>query len=140
MSVCHTDPNLRTSVVSTELIMPRCVAFLRSINVGSRRLAMTELKQYFEALGLANVVTFIASGNVIFETKTSDTGMLEQRIEKHLANITWSEQQRRVNLKVGTGGSPDPAGFQALRVGLNAGALLAGDAEYCPPTVAVLET
>ena len=46
---------------------------------------MTELKQLFEALGYANVETFIASGNVIFEAKTTDGAKLEQRIEQHLA-------------------------------------------------------
>lgn len=45
---------------------------------------MSRLKALFEELGFANVATFIASGNVIFETKVSDTGKLEQRIEQHL--------------------------------------------------------
>lgn len=46
---------------------------------------MSELRGHFEALGLANVSTFIASGNVIFETIARDAAKLEQRIEKHLA-------------------------------------------------------
>lgn len=45
---------------------------------------MERLQGIFESLGFANVETFIASGNVIFETKSMDTGMLEKMIEKRL--------------------------------------------------------
>lgn len=45
---------------------------------------MDQLRQLFEALGFANVETFIASGNVIFEAKSKDTNALQRRIEKHL--------------------------------------------------------
>ena len=65
--------------------MPRYVAFLRGINLGRRRPAMSELRDHFEALGFAKVGTFISSGNVIFETRAIQTAKLEQRIEKHLA-------------------------------------------------------
>ena len=64
--------------------MHRQIAFLRGINLGKRRLAMSRLKSLFEELGFKNVATFIASGNVIFEAKTADTGNLEKQIEKHL--------------------------------------------------------
>lgn len=42
------------------------VAFLRAINVGNRRVSMDGLREPFEDLGLDEVSTFIASGNVIF--------------------------------------------------------------------------
>ena len=45
---------------------------------------MSQLKSLFEELGFAKVATFIASGNLIFETKAADTGKLEKRIEKQL--------------------------------------------------------
>lgn len=61
----------------------RYVAFLRAINVGGRVVKMTKLKQIFEDLKLAEVETFIASGNVIF-TSSGDAGRLETRIEKGL--------------------------------------------------------
>jgi uncharacterized protein (DUF1697 family) len=64
--------------------MPRYIAFLRAINVGGRTVKMDVLRQHFEALDFANVETFIASGNVIFETTTENTRTLEQKIEKHL--------------------------------------------------------
>jgi uncharacterized protein (DUF1697 family) len=47
---------------------------------------MDVLKRHFEALGFENVSTFIASGNVIFESKAKDAGKLEKQIEKHLAS------------------------------------------------------
>jgi uncharacterized protein (DUF1697 family) len=51
--------------------MPRLIAFLRAIGV-------------FEALGLKEVETFIASGNVIFSSRSKDTRALQQKIENQL--------------------------------------------------------
>ena len=64
--------------------MPKYIAFLRAVNVGGRIVKMDELREQFAALGFANVETFIASGNVIFDTKATDAGKLEKKIEKHL--------------------------------------------------------
>jgi uncharacterized protein (DUF1697 family) len=65
--------------------MPRYIAFLRAINVGGRVVKMERLRELFESLGLSGVETFIASGNVIFETKAADAAALEARIERLLA-------------------------------------------------------
>lgn len=59
-------------------------AFLRAINVGGRRLKMDRLRSVFSELGFANVQTFIASGNVIFEAQTDDRRALTHQIEAHL--------------------------------------------------------
>ena len=64
--------------------MPKYVAFLRAINVGGHLVKMDQLKRLFEELGFKNVETFIASGNVIFDTKTTNVKTLEAKIEKHL--------------------------------------------------------
>src|SRR5262245_43574496 len=64
--------------------MPKYVAFLRAINVGGHVVKMDHLRSLFEALKFSNVETFIASGNVIFDSKTTDTKALESKIEKHL--------------------------------------------------------
>jgi uncharacterized protein (DUF1697 family) len=64
--------------------MPRLIAFLRAVNVGGRVVKMDALRAAFEALGLENVRSFIASGNVIFETRARDLAALERRIEKQL--------------------------------------------------------
>jgi uncharacterized protein (DUF1697 family) len=65
--------------------MPRCIAFLRAVNVTGRSIKMEALRVEFEALGLAKVETFIASGNVIFETRARNLAALERRVEAHLA-------------------------------------------------------
>jgi uncharacterized protein (DUF1697 family) len=64
--------------------MPKYVAFLRAINVGGHTVKMDQLRSLFEPLGFANVETFIASGNVIFDSKTTNAKSLERKIEKHL--------------------------------------------------------
>ena len=62
----------------------RYIAFLRAINVGGHIVRMDRLRALFEELRFRNVETFIASGNVIFETSSSDETKLTARIEKHL--------------------------------------------------------
>lgn len=62
----------------------RYVAFLRAINVGPHVVKMDRLRKLFEELKFQSVETFIASGNVIFESPSPDSGALEARIEKHL--------------------------------------------------------
>ena len=64
--------------------MPKYVAFLRAINVGGHTVKMDHLRGLFEGVGFANVETFIASGNVIFDSKSKNTKALERKIERHL--------------------------------------------------------
>jgi len=64
--------------------MPRCVAFLRAVNVGGRTVRMDALRAAFEALALTRVETFIASGNVIFDSRARDLAALERKIEAQL--------------------------------------------------------
>jgi uncharacterized protein (DUF1697 family) len=65
--------------------MPRFVAFLRAINLGGTRVVrMDSLRQIFESLGFSDVRTFIASGNVVFKTRTNRRKIIERRIEKKL--------------------------------------------------------
>ena len=45
----------------------RFVALLRAINVGGHVVKMEALRKHFTRLGFANVETFIASGNVLFD-------------------------------------------------------------------------
>ena len=65
-------------------MMPRYIAFLRAINVGGHTVKMDVLRQHFEALGFSQVETFIASGNVVFETTAKNTRTLEKKIEQQL--------------------------------------------------------
>jgi uncharacterized protein (DUF1697 family) len=64
--------------------MPRLIAFLRAINVGGHNVTMAELRGVFETLGLKAVETFIASGNVIFESRSANSAALERKIESQL--------------------------------------------------------
>ena len=64
--------------------MQRYIAFLRGINLGKRRLPMSQLKALFEELGFDDVETFIASGNIVFSSKVTNTSRLESQIAKHL--------------------------------------------------------
>jgi uncharacterized protein (DUF1697 family) len=64
--------------------MSRYIALLRAINVGGHVVKMEDLRRHFADLGVANVATFIASGNVIFDTPETDAAALERRIERHL--------------------------------------------------------
>ncbi len=64
--------------------MPIYVAFLRAINVGGHTVKMDQLRALFTELGFSKVETFIASGNVIFETSSKSTAALEKKIKAHL--------------------------------------------------------
>ena len=61
------------------------VALLRGINVGGRKLIkMKELARIFTDAGLKNVRTYMASGNVIFESGSANKAALNRKIEKTL--------------------------------------------------------
>jgi uncharacterized protein (DUF1697 family) len=62
----------------------RYVAFLRGMNLGGRRIKNEQLKGELEALGLADVACFRASGNVVFASDESDEAALSARIEDGL--------------------------------------------------------
>ncbi len=65
--------------------MQRLIAFLRGINVGGNRIIkMDTLRAHFESFGFTQVETFIASGNVSFETNQTDTSLLEEQIEEQI--------------------------------------------------------
>jgi uncharacterized protein (DUF1697 family) len=64
--------------------MARYIAFLRSINVGGHNVKMDALCRLFEAMKFSAVETIVASGNVIFESKSSNVKAMERRIESRL--------------------------------------------------------
>ena len=61
----------------------RYVAFLRAVNVGGRVVKMNELRAICESIPLDQVSTFIASGNVVFDSQRARAS-LETSIEKKL--------------------------------------------------------
>jgi uncharacterized protein (DUF1697 family) len=59
------------------------ISILRGINVsGQKKINMTDLKSLYELLGFQNVVTYIQSGNVIFDAAVTNKTDLKARIEK----------------------------------------------------------
>lgn len=58
--------------------------FLRAINVGGHHTTMAELRRLFLGLGVKEVETFIASGNVIFHSDAKDLRALALLIEGRL--------------------------------------------------------
>jgi uncharacterized protein (DUF1697 family) len=63
--------------------MPLHAAFLRGINLGNRRLTMDRLRAVVEDFGLADVATFIASGNVVFRHPGTALSELETALAAH---------------------------------------------------------
>ncbi|MDX1631696.1 MAG: DUF1697 domain-containing protein [Thermoanaerobaculia bacterium] len=64
--------------------MSRYAAFLRGMNLGNRRITNDELAAHLEELGFTDVGTFLASGNVVFETDATDSETVRSRIEEGL--------------------------------------------------------
>lgn len=59
------------------------VALLRGINIGGQnKINMKELKTFFERIGMLNVVTYINSGNIIFEEPVHTEAEIVQLLEE----------------------------------------------------------
>ena len=59
------------------------ISILRGINVsGQKKIKMADLKILFELLGFQNIITYIQSGNVIFDAAVENRTELKSRIEK----------------------------------------------------------
>jgi len=68
--------------------MTAYVALLRAVNVGGRKLVMTELKAVADGLGLGAAKTYIASGNLLFTSANSEgevKAMLEIALTKQMS-------------------------------------------------------
>lgn len=62
--------------------MKRSIALLRGINIsGKNKIPMSELKQGFEELGFKEVVTYLNSGNVMFDSDIDDSHILSNQIK-----------------------------------------------------------
>ena len=65
--------------------MAAFIALLRAVNVGGTgKLPMSDLKAMCEALGFEKVRTYIASGNVVFTSRKSESAV-KAALEKQLA-------------------------------------------------------
>jgi len=66
--------------------MPRYAAFFGSINVGSNRVSMADLRWAFEREGFANVETVVASGNVLFDFDERPSDGMEELFAHMMAD------------------------------------------------------
>jgi uncharacterized protein (DUF1697 family) len=69
---------------------PLLVAFLRAINVGGHTVTMNALKAHFRDAGFSNVESFIASGNIVFQSKSANAAAVERKIELRLEKNRWA--------------------------------------------------
>jgi uncharacterized protein (DUF1697 family) len=102
--------------------MTRWVAFLRGVNLGKRQMKMAELKACCEEIGLEDVRTILASGNVRFETN-KDAGLrqrletaLEQRFDFPVKVILRSAEEIEAMIASQPFAAVDPAADVALHV------------------------
>ena len=63
----------------------RWAALLKGINIGGKKIPMTELKALIEGFGYRDVKTLLASGNVVFSCDEEDGAALEEKLEAALA-------------------------------------------------------
>jgi uncharacterized protein (DUF1697 family) len=98
---------LSTATLRYNLNMTRYIALLRAVNVGGTgKLPMADLKSICEDLRFARVETYIASGNVVFESKAAPSKVkaeLEARLleyaGKPIAVMVRTAQEMRAVLK-----------------------------------------
>lgn len=66
--------------------MIKQIAILRGINVGGRRkILMADLRVMFSNMGFINIVTYIQSGNVVFNSHFEESNMeIENRIQESI--------------------------------------------------------
>jgi uncharacterized protein (DUF1697 family) len=61
--------------------MIKYIAFLRGINVGGHNVKMEYLREIFAELGYTNILTYIQTGNIFFESDEEDKTKLTANIE-----------------------------------------------------------
>lgn len=67
--------------------MTKYISLLRGINVGGKRkILMADSKELYSKLGYSNCISYIQSGNVIFESKEESTNDLASKIEETIKN------------------------------------------------------
>lgn len=84
--------------------MTSYVALLRAVNVGGRQLAMADLRRVAGEVGLDNPRTFIASGNLLFESGQKEADLkskLESALTQHMGKpvevmVRTAEEMRKV--------------------------------------------
>ena len=100
--------------------MTRYAAFLRAVNVGGTgKLPMAELRLMCEGLGFSKVQTYIASGNVVFESSLSAAktkAALEARVAEYLGKPTgiFMRDHAALEAMIATNPFPDAQGNRLM--------------------------
>jgi uncharacterized protein (DUF1697 family) len=72
--------------------MQKYISILRGINVGgNRKVLMADLKAIYEALGFTDIVTYIQSGNVVFNAPKQSTETITENIKNAILDKTGFE-------------------------------------------------
>jgi uncharacterized protein (DUF1697 family) len=103
--------------------VPTYAAFLRSINIADRRVKMTALVEAVEGVGFGDVVTFQATGNVLFSAPRTSRGDLERRLETGLADALGFEVPTYVRTAAELRAVADLEPFPAAEVAASEGRL-----------------
>ncbi len=74
--------------MKSKLTSKKYIAFLRGINVGGHhKVPMAELRKELETMSFKKITTLLNSGNVIFETQSSEEKELSESIAEHLEKV-----------------------------------------------------
>jgi uncharacterized protein (DUF1697 family) len=88
------------------------VALLRAVNVGGTgKLPMADLKAIAEAAGLKRVRTYIASGNLVFDSALSEAAVkqtLEQALERYAGKPVAVMVRTAAQMRAALDGNPFP--------------------------------
>ncbi|HEY6868931.1 MAG TPA: DUF1697 domain-containing protein [Novosphingobium sp.] len=97
--------------------MTRYIAFFGSINVGSNRLTMADLRHAFAREGFEHVETVVASGNVLFEFAARPSAGLEELFAFMMADrfdiTSYVAVRSGPELAEAVAANPFPAGDEA---------------------------
>jgi uncharacterized protein (DUF1697 family) len=67
--------------------MHEYVSLLRGINVGGKTLKMDNLLSVYENLGLLDARSYIQSGNVLFNTTSTDTRNIKEELQNRIRSL-----------------------------------------------------
>ncbi len=62
------------------------MALFSSLNVGGNRVQMGDLRLSFASLGIGDVETLLASGNLLFSHEETSNDVLQRRLSDHMAS------------------------------------------------------
>jgi uncharacterized protein (DUF1697 family) len=81
--ICDENKKISSKKAKKEEKMQKYLCFLRGINIGNKRMKMTELKEALNTLGYSNIETYIQTGNIVFE---SNKKLSNKEFEKEIEN------------------------------------------------------